>query len=169
MEWILLWVQKEVLVFAMAALPVIELRGAIPFGIALGFSPLHAFLVSFAGSLMPVPFIFFGIRPVFQLLSKHSALLDRFIQRLTDKTMAKGEKARRRGIIGLILLVAIPLPGTGVWTGTLAAVLLNLRFKLAFPAILTGNLVAGLLVVYGSSGFIRWLAGSATSLVLDSF
>lgn len=71
--------------------------------------------------------------------------------------MAKGQRARRRGFFGLILLVAIPLPGTGVWTGSLAAVLLNLRFKTAFWAILIGNIIAGTLVVTGSSGIVRWL------------
>ena len=157
MEQIFTWVRNEVLVFVMAALPIIELRGAIPFGMSLGFSAPHAFLISLAGSLLPAPFIIFGIRPVFAFLSKHSRFMDRFIHGLTSRTMAKGERARRRGFIGLILLVAIPLPGTGVWTGSLAAVLLNLRFKTAFWAILIGNIIAGTLVVSGSSGVLRWL------------
>lgn len=148
-------IRNEVWVFMMAALPIIELRGAIPFALSLGFSPLHAFLISVAGSLLPAPFIIFGIRPVFRLLSNLHPLLERFITGITHRTMAKGQRARRYGFIGLILLVGIPLPGTGVWTGSLAAVLLNLRFKLAFSAILIGNVLAGLLVVSGSTGVIR--------------
>jgi len=150
MENIFTWVRNEVWVFLMAAMPIIELRGAIPFGMSLGFSPVHAFFISLAGSLLPVPFIIFGIRPVFDILSRLHPFLDRLIHGITKRTMAKGE--RRFGFIGLILLVAIPLPGTGVWTGSLAAVLLNLRFKLAFPAIFIGNIIAGLLVMTGSSG-----------------
>lgn len=155
MENIFSWIRNEVLVFLMAALPIIELRGAIPFGMSLGFSPAHAFFISLAGSLLPVPFIIFGIRPVFQILSSWHPFFHRLIEGLTQRTMAKGERARRYGFVGLILLVAIPLPGTGVWTGSLAAVLLNLRFKLAFPAILIGNIIAGLLVVSGSTGVVR--------------
>jgi len=160
MEPLFTWVRNEVLVFVMAALPIIELRGAIPFGMSLGFSPAHAFFISLAGSLMPAPFIIFGIRPVFDFLSKHSPFMERLINGITSRTMAKGERARRFGFIGLIMLVAIPLPGTGVWTGSLAAVLLNLRFKIAFAAILIGNITAGLLVMSGSSGVFRWITGS---------
>ncbi|SMP55298.1 COG2426 family protein [Anoxynatronum buryatiense] len=155
MEHLFTWIRNEFLVFFMAALPIIELRGAIPFGLSLGFSPWHAFFISLAGSLLPVPFIVFGIRPVFDMLSRLHPLLDRLIHGLTSRTMAKGERARRFGFIGLIFLVAIPLPGTGVWTGSLAAVLLNLRFKLAFPAIFIGNVIAGLLVLSGSTGLLR--------------
>jgi uncharacterized membrane protein len=148
-------VRNEVWVFLMAAMPIIELRGAIPFGMSLGFSPVHAFFISLAGSLFPVPFIIFGLRPIFHILSRLHPLLERFIDWLTSRTMAKGEKARRLGFIGLILLVAIPLPGTGVWTGSMAAVLMNLRFKLAYPAIIIGNVIAGLLVMSGSTGVLR--------------
>lgn len=159
MENLFTWVRNEVLVFLMAAMPIIELRGAIPFGMSLGFSPAHAFFISLAGSLLPVPFIIFGIRPVFDILSRLHPFFDRLIHGITERTMAKGERARRFGFIGLILLVAIPLPGTGVWTGSLAAVLMNLRFKLAFPAIFIGNIIAGLLVMTGSTGlfsFFQW-------------
>lgn len=148
-------IRNEVWVFLMAAMPIIELRGAIPFGMSLGFSPIHAFFISLAGSLLPVPFIIFGIRPLFMKMSEFHSALARWIDTLTHKTMVKGERARRYGFIGLILLVAIPLPGTGVWTGSLAAVLMNLRFKLAFPAIFIGNVIAGLLVMSGSSGLFK--------------
>lgn len=155
MQNMFLWIRNEVWVLLMAALPIIELRGAIPFGISLGFSPLHSFFISLVGSLLPVPFIIFGIRPVFEILARLHPFFERLIHGITERTMAKGERARRYGFIGLILLVAIPLPGTGVWTGSLAAVLMNLRFKLAFPAILLGNIIAGLLVMSGSSGILR--------------
>lgn len=146
----------ELTVLLTAALPVIELRGAIPVGLSLGMSPFHAFLVSFIGSMLPVPIIIFGVRPVFKALKK-TRLFRGYVERLTNKTLLKSDGIRRYGFWGLMIFVGIPLPGTGVWTGTFAAVLLDIRFKTAFPAILIGNFLAGTIIMLLSHGAMNTL------------
>lgn len=141
----------EFTVLLTATLPVIELRGAIPVGISLGLSPIHATFISFIGSMIPVPFILFAIRPIFNYLKK-TKLFKKSIYKITDKSFKKSGKIKKYGVWGLLIFVAIPLPGTGVWSGSLAAALLNLRFKWAFPAIFVGNLIAGILIMGISYG-----------------
>ncbi|WP_326908071.1 COG2426 family protein [Sedimentibacter sp. MB31-C6] len=141
----------EFTVLLTATLPVIELRGAIPVGISLGLSPIHATFISFIGSMLPVPFILFSIRPIFNYLKK-TKLFKKLVYKITDKSFKKSGKIKKYGVWGLLIFVAIPLPGTGVWSGSLAAALLNLRFKWAFPAIFVGNLIAGILIMGISYG-----------------
>ena len=148
----------ELTVILTAALPVIELRGAIPVGIALGLSPIHSLILSFIGSMIPVPIILFTIRPVFNYLKK-TKMFKNLVHRLTKKSLNKSSNIKKYGVWGLILFVAIPLPGTGVWSGSLAASLLNMRFKLAFPAIFIGNLIAGILIMGLSNGVINVIGG----------
>lgn len=136
----------EITVLLTAALPIIELRGAIPVGISLGLSPIHATLISLVGSLIPVPFILFSIRPIFNYL-KTTKMFKKLIHKLTDKSMSKSGKIQKYGAWGLLIFVAIPLPGTGVWSGSLAAALLDMRFKWAFPAILVGNIIAAVIIM----------------------
>ncbi|ABR46511.1 putative small multi-drug export [Alkaliphilus metalliredigens QYMF] len=122
-------------------------------------SPLHATMVSFAGSMLPVPFLICAIRPVFDILKK-TRLFGGMIHRLSARTLRNSEKVKKYGFWGLILFVSIPLPGTGVWSGTLAAVLLDMRFKIAFPAILIGNTIAAIVIMtlsYGALGAINLL------------
>lgn len=148
----------EFTVMLVAALPVIELRGAIPVGISLGLSPIHAAGISFIGSMIPVPFILFTIRPIFDYMKTTD-----FFRKLANRLTRKSRKARTRidkyGYLGLLLLVSIPLPGTGVWSGSLAAALLGLRFKYSFPIIFLGNMIAGLIVMSLSHGIFNLLAG----------
>ena len=141
-------------VLIISALPVIELRGAIPVGIGLGLSTIDSALLSFAGSLIPVPFILLGIRPVFNYLKK-TKLFKGLVEKLTHKSLKKSDNIKKYGFWGLLIFVAIPLPGTGVWSGALIASLLDMKFKMAFPAILFGNLVAGLLITAISSGAFK--------------
>ena len=136
----------EFTVLLTAALPIIELRGAIPVGISLGLSPIHATLISLLGSMIPVPFILFSIRPIFNYL-KTTKIFKKLIHKLTDKSMSKSGKIQKYGAWGLLVFVAIPLPGTGVWSGSLAAALLDMRFKWAFPAILVGNIIAAVIIM----------------------
>ncbi len=136
----------ELTVLLTAALPIIELRGAIPVGISLGLSPIHSTLISLLGSMIPVPFILFSIRPIFNYL-KTTKIFKKLVHRLTDKSMSKSGKIQKYGAWGLLVFVAIPLPGTGVWSGSLAAALLDMRFKWAFPAILVGNIIAAVIIM----------------------
>ena len=145
----------ELSVMLTAALPVIELKGAIPVGISLGMTPLHAAAVAFVGSMVPVPIILFTVRPVFNYL-KSTRAFKKMVYKLTDRSLKNnGGKIQRYGLWGLILLVAVPLPGTGVWSGSLIAALLDMRFKWAFPAILVGNLIAGILIMGISEGLFK--------------
>jgi uncharacterized membrane protein len=152
------FISIELTVLLTAALPVIELRGAIPVGISLGLSPFHAALLGFIGSMAPVPFILFLIRPLFNSL-KRTGVFQKLVNRLIANSFRQSGKIQRYGVWGLLLFVAVPLPGTGVWSGSLAAVLLDIRFKWAFPAILVGNLIAGLLIMGVSHEFMKVVGG----------
>lgn len=151
---ILDFLSVEFTVMFTATLPVIELRGAIPVGISLGLSPIHSTVLSFIGSMIPVPILLFTVRPVFKSL-KNTKTFKNIIAKLTRRSLRKSGKVHKYGFWGLILLVAIPLPGTGVWTGTIIAALLNMRFKRAFLAILIGNLIAAIIVMIVSSGVLN--------------
>jgi uncharacterized membrane protein len=148
----------ELTVMLTAAMPIIELRGAIPVGISLGLSPMHSTVISFIGSMIPVPFILFTIRPIFNYLKK-TRTFRKLVDHLTDRSINNnGHKIQKYGAWALLVIVAIPLPGTGVWSGSLAAALLDMRFKWAFPAILVGNLIAAAIIVSISKGFMNILA-----------
>lgn len=136
-------------------LPVFELRGAIPVGVSLGLNPIICLIVSIIGNLAPVPFIIVFIRRVFEWMRKKSSRLARIAERLEEKAYNKSGTLYKGEIIGLILFVAIPLPGTGAWTGSLIAALLDIRLKVAFPAIALGVIIAGLLIVGLTYGFAK--------------
>lgn len=146
MQPLLNFLSIEFTVMLTAALPIIELRGAIPVGISLGLSPIHATLISLVGSMIPVPFILFSIRPIFNYL-KTTKIFKKLVHKLTDRSMNGSGKIQKYGAWGLLIFVAIPLPGTGVWSGSLAAALLDMRFKWAFPAILVGNIIAAVIIM----------------------
>lgn len=148
----------ELAVIITAMIPFIELRGAIPVGISLGLSPVHATLISFIGSMIPVPFILFTIRPIFNKLKKTKAF-SQLISKLTRRSLSKSGQIQKYGAWGLMIFVAIPLPGTGIWSGSLAAALLDMRFKWAFPAILVGNMIAAGLILGLSHGVINVMGG----------
>lgn len=151
LERLLEFLSIELTVMITAMLPVIELRGAIPVGISLGLSPVHSTVISFLASMVPVPFILFTIRPIFNYL-KSTKTFKKLVLKLTDSSIDNSNRIKKYGTWGLILVVAIPLPGTGVWSGSLAAALMNIRFKWAFPAILLGNFIAAMLIMTISHG-----------------
>ena len=153
MNELLQFLSIEIKVLLIAALPIIELRGAIPVGISLGLTPIHATILSFIGSIIPVPFILFGIRPIFTYL-KTTRAFKKLVNKLINKSANNRTWIENYGYLGLLMFVAIPLPGTGVWSGSLAAAFLNMRFKYAFPAIMIGNLIAGIIVMLLSHGVV---------------
>jgi len=133
-------------VLALAASPISELRGAIPVAITgFHFPWYYAFLLAIIGNLLPVPFILLFLNSVSRLLSK-VRFFDRMLQWLFERTRRRGMIVERYERIGLALFVAIPLPVTGAWTGSLAAVLFGLKFKHAFLSIFVGILIAGVIV-----------------------
>lgn len=127
-------------------IPVVELRGGIPFGVSMGLSVPAAYLASVIGNLLPVPFIIVYIRRIFQWMREHMPKLNRLVDALERKAHLKGRKVSKYKYFGLALFVAIPLPGTGAWTGALAAAFLDMPLRRAIPSILTGVLVAGVLI-----------------------
>ena len=151
---VLKFLSAELTVMVTAALPVIELRGAIPVGISLGMSTINSTIISFIGSMIPVPILLFGIRPVFKYL-KQTKLFKGMVENLTHRSLGKSENIIKYGFWGLLIFVAIPLPGTGVWSGALVASLLDMRFKLAFPAILIGNFIAAIAIMSLSHGVVK--------------
>ncbi len=133
-------------VFFTAAAPISELRGAIPLAILeLDMSWQLAFPVAFAGNLLPVPFLLLFLGPVSKFLSKIE-LFERILSWIFRLSRRRGGLIERHGAIGLVLFVAIPLPVTGAWTGSIVAFLLGLSFWRAFPAIVLGVVIAGVIV-----------------------
>ncbi|MFW5649322.1 MAG: COG2426 family protein [Candidatus Alkaliphilus sp. MAG34] len=135
----------ELMVLFIAALPLVELRGAIPIGVSMGMNPVHATVLGILGSLIPVPFLLFFLEPIFMYL-KSTKSFKGFADKTVKRTMKKGKNIGKYRTIGLIIFVAIPLPGTGVWSGSLASVLFNIPKKHAFPAIALGNAIAGIII-----------------------
>ena len=133
---------KLAMTFLMAMVPVVELRGAIPLGVAAGLPPAVAAVTAMAGNLTPVPCILLLLRRVFALMRK-STWLGPKVDRLERRAHLKGRKVRKYRTLGLVLLVAIPLPGTGAWTGALVADVLDIRMRTALPAIAAGVVIAG--------------------------
>ena len=143
---------KYLSVLGMAALPVLELRGAIPYGVAMDL-PLTAVLaVSIIGNLLPVPVIILFIRRIFEWMKRKSRWLRTVAEKLEARAHAKGDILVKYEVLGLFILVAIPLPGTGAWTGALVAALFGLRLRNALPAIFLGVVAAGLIMTVISYG-----------------
>lgn len=141
-----------------AMLPIIELRGAIPVGVGLGLPVWQAAVIAMIGNLLPVPFIIAFVRSLMDWLRTRSDRARRFVRWLERK--GSGKKAIRvqqAQFWGLMLFVAVPLPGTGAWTGALIAALLNMRMKRALPPIVLGVLTAGLIVSLATAGVILLL------------
>ena len=127
-------------------IPVLELRGGIPFGVSLGLRPLKAWAVCVLGNMLPIPLIIVYIRRIFQWVRAAFPRLGHFVDRLERKAHLKGRTVLKYRYWGLFLFVALPLPGTGGWTGALVAAFLNMRLKNALLSIFSGLLVAGFIV-----------------------
>jgi len=131
--------------FLISMVPVLELRGAIPVGVAGGLTPLAAMCIAMVGNLVPIPFLILFTRRVFNWL-KTKGRLRVLVEKLEARAAEKSQVVLKYASVGLCILVAIPLPGTGAWTGALVAAVLNLRLKKAMPAIIIGVLIAGFIV-----------------------
>lgn len=140
---------KYLITFFVAMVPVIELRGAIPVGVGMGLSYFEAFICSFIGNIIPIYFIVKFIRPLFDFFGRWK-FFKRIIDFATEKATRNIENNPRLQnftALGLFLFVAIPLPGTGAWVGSLIANFLNLPPKKAIPPIIAGVLTAGIIVL----------------------
>ncbi len=124
-------------------IPVIELRVGIPFGVGLGLPYPVAFTAAVIGNILPAPFIIIYIRRIFQWLRSRFPRLDGMVDALERKAHLKGDTVNRYQYLGLFLFVGIPLPGTGAWTGALAAAFLDMPLRKAMPSIVAGVVLAG--------------------------
>ena len=140
-----------------AMMPILEIRGAIPVGVASGLDPWLAFAVGFVGNMLPIPILILLTRKIIEWLKKHNMLV-KLTAWLENKGSKGAQKVQKYSFWGLFILVAIQLPGTGAWTGALVASLLDMRLKRALPAIAMGVAVAGLIVLLVTYGVIS--AGS---------
>lgn len=140
--------------------PVVELRGGMPFGhVTLELPLWPAYIASVIGNMIPVPFIVVYIRRVFQWMRRHMPKLDSLVDKLERKAHLKGQMVTKYKYLGLCILVAIPLPGTRAWTGALAAAFLDMPLRKALPTILLGVLIAGAAVAMITFGVTAFLPG----------
>ena len=137
---------KELIVFLISLLPIVELRGGFIAAAILGVEWYIAFPICFLGNMLPIPFILLFIRKIFDWMKK-IGWLKKWIDKLEQKTLKKGARIKKRWLVGLIIFVGIPLPGTGAWTGALAADLFDIRLKHALPAIAIGVALAGTIML----------------------
>ena len=151
------------IVFLVSMVPIIELRGAIPYGVGFGLPLWLTYIVAIVGNMLPVPLIYFLARRILEW-GQDKPVIGKFFTFCLEKGKKGGEKLQAkagRGLFwALLLFVGIPLPGTGAWTGALVAALMEMRLKRALPAIYAGVLIAGLLVTLALTGVkaLRFLA-----------
>lgn len=150
---------KFLLTALISMLPVVELRGGLPAGVAMGLPIPTAFLASLLGNMLPVPLIILFVRRVFKWIRVHIPRLGRLVTRIEQRAYAKADS---KSIVkyqawGLLIFVAIPLPGTGAWTGALIAALLDMRLKKAVPVIFCGVVIAGLIITLLTYGVTQLL------------
>jgi len=146
---------KYVWVFFVSMVPIVELRGAIPIGVGMGLPLWQVYVLAIIGNMLPVPFIFLFARKILEW-GKDKPVIGKFFTFCLEKGHKGGEKLKAkagRGLFwALMLFVAIPLPGTGAWTGTLAASLLDMDFKKSSLAVVLGVLTAGVIMGLASAG-----------------
>lgn len=133
--------------------PVIELRGALPVAAGMGVDPIAAVIVCVLGNMIPVPFILlFGRRLIGWL--KTTKLFGNFATKYEKRLAEKSKSMMKYAVMGLILFVGVPAPGTGAWSGAVIATLLDMRMKYAIPAIFAGVCIAGVIMALGSYGIV---------------
>lgn len=144
---------KELIVFIVSMIPVLELRGSL---LAAGFLKMNfasTYIIAVMGNMLPIPFILLFIEKIFSWLKKTK--LKNLIEKMENKALSKSDQIRKYGRFGLFLFVAIPLPGTGAWTGALASVLLRMKMRDSLFPIFMGVVTAGLIMSLISFGVIK--------------
>lgn len=151
-------IPKEIIVLIISMVPILELRGGLIAAALLGIDMFKAIGLCIVGNLIPIPFILLFITPIFRWLKK-TKLFKPLVEKIEKKSMGKSAQIKKYEFLGLLLFVGIPLPGTGAWTGSLIASLLDIKFKKAFPAIICGLLLATVIMCFISYG-LPCLVGS---------
>lgn len=143
--------------FIVSMIPLIELRGSVVLGAAIGMPWLPSLLISIVGNILPVPFLIIFGKKILNWL-KRTKTFSNAAHKYEQKLLNKSDKVQKYSAIGLYLFVAIPLPGTGAWSGSVLAALLDMNLKDALPSIIAGVITAGIIMTLGSYGFINILS-----------
>ncbi len=138
-------IPNELIIFVISMIPILELRGGMIAASLLKVDLLPAFFICYIGNIVPIPFILLFIRKIFQFLRDKKGF-SKIIEKLEVRSMRKSEQVQRWRDWGLLIFVAVPLPGTGGWTGALIAALMDMRIKKSFPIIAAGVLIAGVIM-----------------------
>lgn len=146
-------ISREMIVFVISMVPILELRGGLLAASVLNIDIVRAIFYCVIGNIIPVPFILLLITPVFNRLKKTKTFRP-MVEKLEKRAMGKSEQIEKYEFWGLVLSVGIPLPGTGAWTGSLIASLLGIKFKKAFPAVLVGIVLATVIMSIVSYGLL---------------
>ena len=149
-------VSSELIALIVSMMPVLELRGGLFAAKLMDIDFFKAFLICFVGNMLPIPLILLFIRKIFSLLKKN-AKVEEIIEKFEARSLRKADKVKKYRLWGLFIFVAIPLPGTGAWTGALVADLLDIRIRHSLPTIALGVLVAGVIVSCLSYGLLGLL------------
>ncbi|MCD8131624.1 MAG: small multi-drug export protein [Lachnospiraceae bacterium] len=153
---------QYLIIFVISVVPLIELRGAIPVAVGMGLPLIPSYIICIIGNMIPVPIIFFFARKVLEW-GADKPVIGKFFTFCLEKGHKGGvklqEKVGRSLFVALLLFVGIPLPGTGAWTGTLAASLLDMDFKSSVVAVTLGVLLAGVIMSVGSMGVFGAISG----------
>lgn len=146
-------VSKEIIVFIVSMIPILELRGSILAAGLLGMEFLSTYIIAVIGNIVPIPFILMFIDKIFEVLKKTK--MKNFVEKIENKALSKSDQITKYGKWGLFLFVAIPLPGTGAWTGALIASMLRFNKKQAIFYIFLGVLAAGLIMSMIAFGVLK--------------
>lgn len=146
-------ISKEMIVFIISMVPILELRGGLLAASFMNIGIVRAIWYCVIGNIIPVPFILLLITPIFNRL-KQTKTFRPMVEKLENRAMGKSEQIEKYQFWGLVLFVGIPLPGTGAWTGSLIASLLGVKFKKAFPAVLLGIVMATIIMSIVSYGLL---------------
>lgn len=149
---------KEIIVFIISMIPILELRGSILAAGFLQMNFLSTYIIAVIGNMLPIPFILLFINKIFDWLKKTKHFRP-FVEKLEKRAMSKSVQIRKYGRLGIFLFVAIPLPGTGAWTGSLIASLLRMKMRDTLPFIFLGVLTAGLIMSLLAFGIIKPIMG----------
>ena len=148
-------IAKYLWIFFISMVPIVELRGAIPVSQGLGLPMVTSYIICILGNMLPVPFIIVYIKRIFEWMRNNMPRMNALITKLENRANLKGETVEKYGHWGLLIFVAIPLPGTGAWTGALIAALLNIRTAKAVPVILIGVSIAAAIMTLITYGVIH--------------
>lgn len=149
---------RELTVFIISLMPILELRGGLIAASILGLSPLRSYIISIIGNIIPVPFILWFINSILNFM-RNSKRLSKIAKWLDKKVEKHRSQIEKYGFWGLVLFVGIPLPGTGAWTGCLVASVLEMNRKKSFIAVMIGIFIASIIMMILSFGLLKFILG----------